>query len=53
MDFITEIVEDMHGTGDGKKFASNFGTRFLSRFSLIFGIICISGGHQDLPPGFY
>ena len=40
-------------TGDGKKIASNFLNIFRTRISQVFGIICISGGYQDLPPGFY
>ena len=40
-------------TVDGIKFASNLCETFGIRFSRIFGIICISGGHQDLPPDFY
>ena len=40
-------------TVDGIKFASEFWEILGTRFSMIFGIICIPGGHQDLPPGFY
>ena len=40
-------------TVDGKKFASNFWKIVGTRFSQVFGIICISGGYQDLLPGFY
>ena len=36
-----------------RNFASNFWKMFGIRLSQVFGIICISGGHQDLPPGFY
>ena len=43
----------MHHTVDGIKFASNFGEKIGTRFSQVFGIICISGGYQDLLPGFY
>ena len=42
-----------HPTGDGKKFASNFWKIFGTRFSQVFGIICISGGYQDVRTGFY
>ena len=40
-------------TGDGRNFASNFWNLFGTIFSQILGIICISGGYQDLLPGFY
>ena len=30
-----------------------FGNKIGTRFSQVFGVICISGGHQDLPPDFY
>ena len=44
-----------HGgfTGVGRNFASKFWNSFQARFPLIFGIICVSGVYQDLPPGFY
>ena len=49
-----EVVQTISCTaGDGRNFASNFWKIFGTRFSQVFGIICISGGHQDLPPGFY
>ena len=40
-------------TGDGRNFASNFWKTIGTIFSQVFGIICISGGHQDLLPSFY
>ena len=50
---VMEAYESEQQAGDGKKFASNLWIIFGTRFSQVFGIICIPGGHQDLPPGFY
>ena len=43
--FVLLVTEDISQVIFGKKFGT--------RFSQVFGITCISGGHQDLPPGFY
>ena len=40
-------------TGDGKKFASKFLKISRTRFAQVFGIICITGGYQDVRTGFY
>ena len=40
-------------TGVGINSASKYWNAFWSRFSNISDIICISGGYQDLLPGFY
>ena len=39
-------------TGVGNNFASKFWSIFWTKFSRISGIMCISGGYQDLLPGF-
>ena len=47
-------VNQLRATGDGRNFASIFCLSFLgTRFSKVLGMICISGGSQDLPPSFY
>ena len=50
--FVAAPSDRNRTTVDGIKFASDFCEKIGTRFSLIFGIICISGGHQDLSPGF-
>ena len=39
-------------SGDGRNFASDFWKILGTRFSQVFGIICISGGHENLLIGF-
>ena len=43
----------LHRALEGSNFASSACNKFGTSFSLILIMICISGGCQDLPPGFY